>query len=303
MSARNDLDRQLSDFLRDGPTELPYQSFDAVRDRTEDTGQRVVIGPWRLPEMNKIVTIGLAAAAVVVVGLLLGSQLLGSPTNLGGPGDPTATPEASATSESTPEPSTAGPADYDAVSMGTRLPEGDYVFTHLDGVRVVFTASPVWERNIPNWIVWSVDNDKATMQVSTVDNVAVDPCQPDLGFQDPVVGPTVDDLVTALRAVPGLTFSAPTEVIQDGYSGVRLDYVPPDEFDNCLDDMGEAVLMSVEGSVPADHGYITAPNGDDAFSIFIYDVDGTRVVIAAAYTENRTDELDEMLASIRFEQQ
>ena len=52
--------------------------------------------------------LGLAAAAVVVVGLLLGSQLLGSPTNLGGPGDPTATPEASATSESTPEPSTAG---------------------------------------------------------------------------------------------------------------------------------------------------------------------------------------------------
>jgi hypothetical protein len=34
----------LTDFLRDGPTELPYQSLDAVRDRTEQTGQtRVVI--------------------------------------------------------------------------------------------------------------------------------------------------------------------------------------------------------------------------------------------------------------------
>ena len=69
MTAHDDLDRQLNDFLRDGPTELPYQSFDAVRDRTEQTRQRVVIGPWRIPEMNKFVTIGLGAAAVVVARL------------------------------------------------------------------------------------------------------------------------------------------------------------------------------------------------------------------------------------------
>ena len=75
MTAHNDLDRQLNDFFRDGPTELPYESFDAVRDRTEQTGQRVVIGPWRLPEMNKILTIGLAAAAVVVA-VLVGAQFL-----------------------------------------------------------------------------------------------------------------------------------------------------------------------------------------------------------------------------------
>ena len=78
MTAHHDLDRQLKDFLREGPDELPYESFDAVRDRTEQTGQRVVIGPWRLPEMNKIVTIGLGAAAVVVL-LFVGSQLFGSP--------------------------------------------------------------------------------------------------------------------------------------------------------------------------------------------------------------------------------
>ncbi len=79
MTAHDDLDRQLNDFLRDGPDELPYESFDAVRDRTEQTGQRVVIGPWRLPEMNKIVTIGLGAAAVVVL-LFVGAQLFGSPS-------------------------------------------------------------------------------------------------------------------------------------------------------------------------------------------------------------------------------
>jgi hypothetical protein len=106
MTAHDDLDRQLTDFLRDGPEELPYQSFDAVRDLTEQTGQRVVIGPWRLPEMNKIVTIGLSAAAVVIL-VFLGAQLFGSPS--GGTGDspdPTATPEPTATVEptATPEP-------------------------------------------------------------------------------------------------------------------------------------------------------------------------------------------------------
>ena len=55
MTAPHDLDRQLDAFLRDGPTELPDPSFDAVRDRMETTRQRVVIGPWRIPDMNKFV--------------------------------------------------------------------------------------------------------------------------------------------------------------------------------------------------------------------------------------------------------
>jgi hypothetical protein len=294
-----DVSRAIRSWLHEDRHEDASRIAGAVLDHVEATPRRR--STWwparRTPIMNKFVTIGLGAAAVVVLAVFVGAQLFGSP-NGGTGGQPTP----SATPEPTPEPSAAGPIDFATLPLEGRLEEGDYVFTHLPGVRVVFTASSVWERNLPNWVVWTVDDDKATMGASTVDNVVVDPCQPDLGFQDPPVGPTVDDLVTALGAVPGLTFSAPADVTQDGYSGVRLDYVPPDEFDNCLDDMGQAILMSVEGSVPANHGDISAPNGDDVFSLYIYDVDGTRVVIAAAYTENRRDELDEMLASIRFEQ-
>jgi hypothetical protein len=100
MTAHNDLDRRLNDFLRDGPEELPYESFDSVRDRTERTGQRVVVGPWRLPEMNRLVTIGLGAAAVVVL-VFVGAQLLG----LGGGGTgfaPTESTEPSTSAEPTP---------------------------------------------------------------------------------------------------------------------------------------------------------------------------------------------------------
>ena len=102
MTARNDLDRQLNDFLRDGPEELPYQSFDAIRDHTETTRQRVVIGPWRLPDMNKIVTIGLGAAAVLVL-VFVGAQLFGS-ANGGIGSQVTSTPEPSPSPTATPEP-------------------------------------------------------------------------------------------------------------------------------------------------------------------------------------------------------
>jgi hypothetical protein len=85
MSEYQDLDRQLNAFLVDGPTTLPDASFDAVRDRTEQTRQRVVLGPWRAPHMNKLLTIGLGAAAVIAV-VFLGSRFVGSPTaTVGGP--------------------------------------------------------------------------------------------------------------------------------------------------------------------------------------------------------------------------
>ena len=301
MSSDPDTTRIVRSWLDEGVTQLPDRVLDAVLDQVPATAQRRATW-WpvrRYPLMNKIVGFGLAAAALIAV-VVIGSQHLGSPGNFGGPGtEPD--PEPSAAEQSV-EPSAASPIDFAALPQGSGMREGDYVFTHLPGVQVVFTASSNWERNLPNWVVWSVDDDKATMGVATVNNVVVDPCQPDLGFQDPPVGPSVDDLVAAIGEVPGITFSAPVDVTQDGYSGVRLDYVPPDEFDNCLEDMGQAILTSVDGSVPADHGHITPPNGDDAFSLYIYDVDGTRVVIVAAYTEQRRDELDAMLASIRFEE-
>ena len=93
MTAPHDLDRQLHAFLQDGPTELPDPSFDAVRDRIESTRQRVVIGPWRLPDMNKLVPIGLGAAAVVVA-LVIGTQVLGPPAPARVGGAPTASPSA-----------------------------------------------------------------------------------------------------------------------------------------------------------------------------------------------------------------
>ena len=111
MTAHHDLDRQLNAFLLDGPTSLPDSSFDAVRDRTEQTRQRVVLGPWRVPTLNKLIPVGLGAAAVIGV-LLLGTRFIGSPSsNVGGPASqppasaaPSEAPASAASASAAPSP-------------------------------------------------------------------------------------------------------------------------------------------------------------------------------------------------------
>jgi len=109
MTPRHDLDQQLTAFLRDGPEQLPYESFDAVRDRTELTRQRVVIGPWRTPIMNRFITYGLGAVAVVAI-LIIGAQLMRTPeTNPGAGSTPTARPSATERTQPSASPTTAPP--------------------------------------------------------------------------------------------------------------------------------------------------------------------------------------------------
>jgi hypothetical protein len=95
MNAPRDPDRLIHAFLQEGEEMLQDPIYDEVRAVIEHKRQRTFFGPWRLPIMNRTLAVGLGTAAVVVIGLLLGAQLLG-PINLGG-SDPTPTPEPSAT--------------------------------------------------------------------------------------------------------------------------------------------------------------------------------------------------------------
>ena len=103
MTTPRDPDRLIREFLLEGEEQLQDQVYDVVRAEIEQKRQRVFFGPWRLPTMNKFVTYGLAAAAVVAV-LFVGSQLFGSPT--GGLGsDPTHHRHPRADAGATPSPS------------------------------------------------------------------------------------------------------------------------------------------------------------------------------------------------------
>ena len=85
MTTSRDPDRMIHAFLREDAGQLDDQVYDAVRAEIEQKRQRVVIGPWRVPTMSKLLPIGLGAAAVIAV-LFLGSRFIGSPSsNVGGP--------------------------------------------------------------------------------------------------------------------------------------------------------------------------------------------------------------------------
>jgi len=89
---RRDPERQIHAFLLEGDELLNDQVYDVVRAEIEHKRQRTFIGPWRTPIMNRFLAIGATAVAVLVV-VVIGSQLLGSPTNVGGGDDGTPTPQ------------------------------------------------------------------------------------------------------------------------------------------------------------------------------------------------------------------
>ena len=129
MTASRDPDRLIRAFIDEGEDRLDDQVYDAVRAVIEQNRQRVIFGPWRTPSMNKFVTIGLGAAAVVVL-LFVGVQLIG-PGSGGLGGAP------SATSMASPSPTQfGGTANYES-DEGTGTTEIDAV---ADGASVSGTA-------------------------------------------------------------------------------------------------------------------------------------------------------------------
>jgi hypothetical protein len=176
------------------------------------------------------------------------------------------------------------------------LEPGPYLFTHIDPLRVTVTVPAGWEKNLPDWIIWSREDEKATLALFSVDDLYTDPCQPELLTRDPSVGPTVDDLVTALGTVPGWTFSTPTDVTIDGAAGQYLEYVSASLAADCSQ---EPLLWVANGDV------LPAPVGDDHMGIWIVDAGGTRLVLTTGHNpqvlDSRIAELDEIIGSMQIE--
>jgi hypothetical protein len=136
MNEHRDPDRLIQAFVMEGQTELADQVYDVVRASIEHKRQRVVIGPWRLPTMNKLVPIGLGAAAVVLA-VVVGTQLFGAPASSGVGGAPSVEP--SATPSPTP---VGGKVDYQ-LDGAPATTEVDVV---ADGANVSGTAVTTFAR-------------------------------------------------------------------------------------------------------------------------------------------------------------
>ena len=122
----------------------------------------------------------------------------------------------------------------------------------------------------------------------TADGLFSDPCHWDVGGTgaaqtgDVVVGPTVDDLVTALKANTSYTSTAATPVTFGRFEGQELELQLP----------GDDVLSTCDKEQGDTTGnYFVFPNGfyaqgpNSRWHLYIVDVDGTRLIVMVSIAE------------------
>jgi len=140
-----------------------------------------------------------------------------------------------------------------------------------------------------------------------VANLYADPCHwRSGGLLDPPVGPTVDDLATALVQQAGGTRSTVSDVALGGYTGKKVELSWPDGLDVATCDIWG-------GGVRVYGRWLESPDGTGGHSfgngqrntVYILDLDGQRAVIdtLSMPIASQADlaELEALVASIRFE--
>lgn len=292
MTARDDLDRRLDAFLLDGPDELPTESYEAARERVDRTRQRVVIGPWRFPEMNKLVPIGIGAAAVVVV-LVAGTQLLGQPTSGGVGGAPSASPVPASSAAGLP----AGPFS---------LTDGQSIDGMTTKAATVTIAAPGWEGE-PGGGVLSKNGVEAPAGAGMIVFYGDlfpygDPCRW-LSTRPETPASTVDEVVAALEAQALRDASSPVDVTLDGHAGKGITLHVPDDavFREC--DGAKFGSWGLSGPDQTPMRYHQSPGQID--EVWVVDVDGELAIVDWTYYEGTpqatVDELRAIVESISFE--
>jgi hypothetical protein len=301
MTAQRDPDSLIDAFLREGQTELADQVYDAVRASIEQQRQRVVIGPWRMPTMNKFVPIGIASAAVVVA-LVAGTQLL--PGRGGAAAIPSVEPSATAATD----PSS---------TAWSGIPAGPFTVTGADDpVQVtVDIASPDW-RSLTEYDLVDKDDDGRdapdsagaallawAWPVGTGFNVYGDPCQWRTTIPE-TPATTPEEIAAALAAQAPSDPSVPVDVTVGGFSGkaitlsVPMEYHIPDapreeRFADCHN--ASYAYYGIEGE--EDLEARNAQGAGQIDELWILDIDGSIVILDATYSPATTAELvDEVRA-------
>lgn len=259
---------------------------------------------WLLPAAVVAIIAGVAAVALVTNDDDGG----GETTTFA---SPTASTPAAVTEPTTP----AGPQPIEDLDGEAALEPGTYSIDP-DGdpstpLRVTYEVpAEGWE----SWIGAAKRSGytHVLVSISTVTNVTKHACD-DYTAANPAVGPTVDDLATALsQLAPFEVSSPPTDLSMLGYQGKNLELtVPPDMgvvgdrdnymFADCLGgQLRSWISPTLDGSF---YGYNGEPGRVEEF--WILDVDGTRLMIEATYAPDSPPEdvaeMDAIVDSIRIE--
>ena len=289
MTASRDPDRLIHEFLLEGEEQLQDRVYDAVRVEIEEKRQRAGFGLWRTPTMNKFLAIGLGTAAVIVA-LLVGAQLFGSP-NRGVGADPTA----AATAEPTPEPTpTASAQANQQVIADGQADDPEDAYPPL-----TVTLPAGWGIDAATGVVVSntADPPDGAFIITFAEReywIYGDPCQWSTTRPD-TPATTVDEVVAALTTQASRDASDPTDITVDGYAGKTITVRVPDDavFDECDDgNFGYWATIDAEfgddGVSPSRHAQ--APGQTD--TLYILDMDGVTMIIdTSSYTGTSAEDV------------
>ena len=300
MSSDRDVTRIVRSWLQEGATQLPDRVLDVVIDQLPATPQR---RPWwsarRMFHMTSNATrLGLAAAgiaAVAVLAVIIWAGFFGT-SNVGGPG-PTEIPSP------TPDPGLGrGPSEAPVPETETRLEAGRYVTRPFgaDSPAIIFTLPDGWRNALSDlgFTPSAAPRQDAPDGMGIVFNQPTglysDPCDSS-GEADVPVGPSVEDLASALTEQTAYEVTAPTDVTLGGYAGKRVDIQLPED---AACPLNEYFIWDGPGGV-----YAQGPS--NRWHVWIIDVGGERVVVSsldyASTSAEDQAELQAIIDSITFE--
>ena len=170
------------------------------------------------------------------------------------------------------------------------LEPGTYTLGDRYGKPITFDIPVGWiacsQRPVEQAVCILGDVNQAGVTFQEVVNVVADPCDTEL--PDPPVGPSVDELVTAISQIRGFEATAPVDITVSGYRGKQFEVTAPSQ--NVCGLNSWANSTRINGVGPGEVNQMR-----------ILDVDGRRLVIAAAiHSEANRSQVEPILDSIRI---
>lgn len=302
-----DVNRAIRSWLHENRHEDASRLAGVVLDQVDTIPQRRAGWlAWRTPPMNKFLTIGVGAAAVVVLALFIGSRLVGPSGGVGAPGG-----QATPTPEVTPTPAASSIQPTPTAQAG--LPEGPFELAWNDmpdgAPRITVTIpAPGWN-NPGNGALEKgeeMDNlpEAALLPFSDPAGspfyVYADPCRME-STKPETPATTVEEIVAALVAQASRDASEPEDVTVGGYPGQVITLHVPGDINAGACEGGRFASFGIGQDELA--RYHQGPGQID--ELWIVDVEGSVVILDTMYRPNTPaeliDELRAIAASATFE--
>jgi len=286
MSSSQDVARIVRSWLKEDLHEDADRVLDLVLEQLDTTPQRRL--PWpvrRFSTMNRPLQIALAAA-VLLAAVILGSRLL--PANVGTAPSPSPTQQA---------PGAAAPLTYQATVQTLKAGVYSIAPGRYTPAKLTFRVSAGWDAQYLGLTKHGGETAEVGFNTWKVDHVYTDTCAASGKLK--AIGPTVDDLVTALKSLGGATVSPPITTVVGGYSAKLMEItLPAVDVSKCrvpfLQIWADAALQDYFALLPRSQA-----------SVYVVDVSGQTLVITTNQGPSASDadvaELEAMLRSLKIE--